>query len=64
MFWAIQLLIHTSPTQGKLGAIVGRYANRINQAQAVIDGVSYTLDANNGAHCLHGGRENIGAAGL
>ena len=45
---------------GKLGAIVGRYANRINQAQAVIDGVPYKLDANNGAHCLHGGRETLG----
>ena len=45
---------------GKLGAIVGRYANRINQAQAVIDGVPYKFDANNGAHCLHGGRETLG----
>ena len=45
---------------GKLGAIVGRYANRINQAQAVIDGVSYKFDSNNGAHCLHGGRETLG----
>ena len=45
---------------GKLGAIVGRYANRINQARAVIDGKSYEFDANNGAHCLHGGRETLG----
>ena len=45
---------------GKLGAIVGRYANRINQAQAMINGVSYEFDANNGAHCLHGGRETLG----
>jgi aldose 1-epimerase len=45
---------------GKFGAIVGRYANRINQAQAVIDGVPYKFDANNGAHCLHGGRETLG----
>jgi len=41
-------------------AIVGRYANRINQAQAMIDGVSYKFDANNGVHCLHGGRETLG----
>ena len=45
---------------GKLGAIVGRYANRINQAQAMIDGVPHKFDANNGAHCLHGGRETLG----
>ncbi len=45
---------------GKLGAIVGRYANRINQAQALVDGVPYKFDANNGAHCLHGGRETLG----
>ena len=45
---------------GKLGAIVGRYANRINQAQAMIVGVSYKFDANNGVHCLHGGRETLG----
>ena len=45
---------------GKLGAIVGRYANRINQAKAMIDGVSFNFDANNGAHCLHGGRETLG----
>ena len=44
----------------KLGAIVGRYANRINQAQALVDGVPYKFDANNGAHCLHGGRETLG----
>ena len=45
---------------GNLGAIVGRYANRINHARAVIDGVLYKFDANNGAHCLHGGRETLG----
>ena len=49
---------------GKLGAIVGRYANRINQARAVIDGKSYEFDANNGAHCLHGGRETLGHMGF
>lgn len=45
---------------GKLGAIVGRYANRINNARAIIDGDEYLLDANNGAHCLHGGHETLG----
>ena len=41
-----------------LGAIVGRYANRISGARVVLDGQSHALDANFlGRHTLHGGRE-------
>lgn len=37
------------------GASIGRYANRIGNATFELDGVKYTLPANNGPHCLHGG---------
>ena len=37
------------------GAAIGRYANRINQGQITIDGVTTQLPRNNFGHCLHGG---------
>ncbi len=37
------------------GALVGRVANRIGQASFDLDGRHYTLAANNGPNCLHGG---------
>ncbi len=37
------------------GATVGRYANRIANARFGLDGKTFQLAANNGAHALHGG---------
>ncbi|MCC7245216.1 MAG: galactose mutarotase, partial [Saprospiraceae bacterium] len=37
------------------GAIIGRYANRISNARFTLDGKVYHLNANLGAHTLHGG---------
>ena len=43
---------------GKLGAIVGRYANRIANGKAKIDGKIYSLNKNqNKTHTLHGGTD-------
>lgn len=39
-----------------LGATVGRYANRIAQAQYEHDGQTVQLVASQGANCLHGGK--------
>ena len=41
--------------QTDFGASIGRYANRINQGQITLDGVTYQLPQNNFGHCLHGG---------
>ena len=38
-----------------IGAFVGRYAGRIGNAHFDLSGKSYTLTANDGPHCLHGG---------
>jgi aldose 1-epimerase len=41
------------------GALVGRYANRIAKATFKLEGVTYTLAANNGPNSLHGGRKGF-----
>jgi aldose 1-epimerase len=39
------------------GAIVGRVANRIGNAEFTLEGAHYTLEANDKPHHLHGGRK-------
>jgi aldose 1-epimerase len=38
-----------------IGAAIGRYANRIGNSRFELDGTTYQLSANEGAHHLHGG---------
>ncbi len=41
------------------GAVVGRVANRIENAELNIDGAIHMLSANQAGNCLHGGFENF-----
>ena len=45
--------------RGHLGATVGRFANRIRDARIVLDGRTYELVKNDGAHHRHGGSDNF-----
>ncbi|WP_248322377.1 aldose epimerase family protein [Caballeronia sp. Sq4a] len=54
------LLGHDTPEaylkgRAYLGGIIGRWANRIRDARFMLDGVSYSLDRNEGSQHLHGG---------
>ena len=43
-------------TFGYYGAAIGRFGNRIENAQFSINGETYQLEVNNGKNCLHGGK--------
>ena len=43
-----------------MGAVCGRYGNRIENARLERDGIEYALTANEGAQCLHGGQPGFG----
>ncbi|MGD9543888.1 MAG: aldose epimerase family protein [Methylocystis sp.] len=45
-----------------LGALVGRFANRIGGASFALDGVDYRLSRNENGNCLHGGRVGFNKA--
>ena len=40
---------------GNFGALIGRYGNRIANAEFTLAGAKYSLPGNNNGHCLHGG---------
>jgi aldose 1-epimerase len=42
-----------------LGCILGRYANRINDAKFILDDKEYNLYKNDGGNTLHGGKEGL-----
>ena len=42
-----------------LGAVIGRYANRIKDGKFSLDGTDYQLVKNNGTNCLHGGKSGF-----
>ncbi|MGA5272427.1 aldose epimerase family protein [Streptomyces cellulosae] len=49
-------LAHPEPF---LGALIGRYANRIGGARFTLDGVEHVLTASEGPHSLHGGERGF-----
>ena len=47
---------------GSFGAVLGRYANRIDHGQFTLDGQRYQLAVNDAGNTLHGGPDGFGGA--
>ena len=52
--------MYTVKGSASMGKSIGRCANRIGNAKFSLNGVEYTLLANNGPNCLHGGEVQFG----
>jgi aldose 1-epimerase len=50
---------YTAPGDPFIGALIGRVANRIDGAKFQLDGKTYFIPANDGAHALHGGAKGF-----
>lgn len=50
---------YTKYNLGRVGPIVGRYANRIANGTFTLNGQEYHVTRNNGPHTLHGGTEGF-----
>lgn len=48
-----------TPNYGYLGALIGRYANRINRGTFPFEGRTMQLNTNSNGHHLHGGNEGF-----
>ncbi len=48
-----------TPAPPYFGATIGRYGNRIGGAKFTLDGKTYTMDKNDGANSLHGGKHGF-----
>ncbi len=48
-------LDHYTGLSGRMGAVIGRYANRVRRGRFSIDGIEYFLSTNRGEHHIHGG---------
>src|SRR5574344_2719907 len=44
---------------GQVGPSLGRFANRIANAQFTLDGTTYNITKNSGQHVLHGGNKGF-----
>jgi aldose 1-epimerase len=56
-FKSIEEYLH--PEAAFFGPVIGRFANRVNKGQFVLDGVTYQIPLNDGVNALHGGKKGF-----